>query len=185
MEIWIANREIAAGMCPRFDGHSSAAIIRITTWNEWIPLKHPEEFRDEIRLAFSDCTDVEWATMAKKVFLFENDDDDCVGVETPVPPPITNQQARLLVEFIERNKDVDVMVVHCDAGFSRSPAVGMFIAELLGLKDEHNRIAALAGVGHFAPNPTVLERLRNVSGLRSEKQKELNKLFGGTSDENN
>lgn len=40
-------------------------------------------------------------------------------------------RAKKLIEFIEKNKDRD-FAVHCDAGISRSPAVGMFISEKYG-----------------------------------------------------
>jgi hypothetical protein len=40
--------------------------------------------------------------------------------------------ARAIVEFVARWADVDRIVVHCVGGVSRSPAVALAIAELLG-----------------------------------------------------
>ena len=38
-------------------------------------------------------------------------------------------QAEQIIEFVERNKDRDEIVVHCLAGISRSAAIAKFIAE--------------------------------------------------------
>lgn len=41
-------------------------------------------------------------------------------------------QARAIIEFVNRWKAVDRIVVHCVGGVSRSPAVALAVAELLG-----------------------------------------------------
>jgi len=42
-------------------------------------------------------------------------------------------QAKQIVDFIEANKNVDTLLIHCFAGFSRSRAVGVFAREYLGI----------------------------------------------------
>lgn len=44
----------------------------------------------------------------------------------------TDEQAKDLYEFIKRNKDKSMAIIHCGAGISRSGAVGTFIHDLYG-----------------------------------------------------
>ena len=46
---------------------------------------------------------------------------------------MTHGQAKQIVDFIEANKNVDTLLIHCFAGFSRSRAVGVFAREYLGI----------------------------------------------------
>lgn len=46
---------------------------------------------------------------------------------------MTPEQAKQIVDFIEANKNVDTLLIHCFAGFSRSRAVGVFTREYLGI----------------------------------------------------
>lgn len=49
---------------------------------------------------------------------------------------LTEAQAAEIVSFVRRiRNEADVLLVHCVAGVSRSPAVGMAIAEALGIED--------------------------------------------------
>jgi len=41
-------------------------------------------------------------------------------------------QAEEIIQFAERNKDVDFIAIHCHAGISRSSAVGKFVLEHFG-----------------------------------------------------
>lgn len=66
----------------------------------------------------------------------------------------SREQAEEVISFIDRNKDVETLLVHCYGGQSRSLAIGIFAAEMTGLGDEtyftHGR----------NPNRLVLEMLR-------------------------
>jgi len=42
------------------------------------------------------------------------------------------EQATAIIEFLDRWPDVDRIVIHCNAGLSRSPGVALAIAELRG-----------------------------------------------------
>ena len=44
----------------------------------------------------------------------------------------SEEQALEIIEFIERNKSVETLLVHCYGGESRSRAVGAFALEMLG-----------------------------------------------------
>lgn len=84
------------------------------------------------------------------------------------------EQARQIIEFVNKiNKkdDDEYLVVHCDAGISRSGAVGTFINDYLGLdykqfKDMNRGIR---------PNQYILDVLQNVSGIKLSEQ---NSAFG-------
>lgn len=45
--------------------------------------------------------------------------------------PMTNNQAKEIMEFFEKNVDKPRCVVHCEAGISRSPAVAIALSELV------------------------------------------------------
>ncbi len=46
--------------------------------------------------------------------------------------PFTREHAREIIDFIERNRGVDTLLVHCYAGQSRSRAVAAFAVKMLG-----------------------------------------------------
>ena len=48
------------------------------------------------------------------------------------------EHAKQIIAFLEEVKDVHTVVVHCDAGVSRSSAVSKFIAERYGLYFDEN-----------------------------------------------
>ena len=60
-------------------------------------------------------------------------------------------QAKQIIEFINRHKDVDTLLIHCFAGVSRSRAVGMFAREMLGIQPTNE-----ADYNHY-----VYEMLKN------------------------
>lgn len=83
----------------------------------------------------------------------------------------TEDQAKEIVQFVEKNKDRTNWLVHCDAGVSRSGAVGTWIYEKLnnlrGLPVEQVRLYN----GNFRlenpqiqPNPYILRLMRKVGG---------------------
>ena len=77
-------------------------------------------------------------------------------------------QAQAIVNFIEKARDSKLLgglVVHCDAGISRSGATGTFAIDLLGL--DYERFSA----DHpwLRPNYHILSLLNKASGLRGKE----------------
>ena len=72
-----------------------------------------KDYRNVLNLEFDDATDEENERRVKfgqsELLLF------------------TVEQAKRVIEFIEKNKNVETLFVHCLAGRSRSGAVGLFI----------------------------------------------------------
>ena len=63
----------------------------------------------------------------------------------------------------DRSPDPGLLICHCDAGISRSGAVGLFACELLGLDEGRFR----ARNRNIMPNPHVVRILREQHALRS------------------
>lgn len=77
-------------------------------------------------------------------------------IDRPVDGAVlfSDEQADEIISFIEQNRDVETLLIHCYGGQSRSLAIGIFAAEITGLGDEsyftHGR----------NPNGHVLDTLR-------------------------
>lgn len=84
------------------------------------------------------------------------------------PYVFTIGHAKELYEFIKRNKDKSMAILHCGAGISRSGAIGTFIFDLYGNGDyeEFKRKNS-----QIYPNHHILRLLNNVH----EQQKRYNK----------
>lgn len=74
---------------------------------------------------------------------------------------ISENQAKQILTFIERNKDKIIngkCVIHCTAGVSRSGAVGTFINDYFSFdKEQFNYFNP-----NIVPNPTVLTELNKL-----------------------
>ena len=57
---------------------------------------------------------------------------ECIRKKAPTSGFFTEHKAKRMYEFIERNKEKSLAVLHCGAGISRSGAVGQFIWENYG-----------------------------------------------------
>lgn len=69
---------------------------------------------------------------------------------------ITIQQAEAIRDFVLQYKDeIDVLIVHCTGGVSRSPAVAAGIVAGLGRDD-----SCIWNCGRYQPNPRVYEWVR-------------------------
>lgn len=69
----------------------------------------------------------------------------------------TKKQADKIIDFLDKNKDKKLAVIHCAAGVSRSGAVGQFINDYFGgdyFKFKQNN-------PHIHPNPHVSRLLNN------------------------
>jgi len=77
--------------------------------------------------------------------------------------------AQKILDFVKvvNDEPIGTLVVHCDAGISRSGAVGLFISRLLGLDEKEfrktNRI--------IHPNNYVYGVLTEVSGMNKDYEK--------------
>jgi len=75
----------------------------------------------------------------------------------------TKNKAQKIIEFIDvchRVPEEMTLFVHCDAGVSRSGAVGIFAIQYLRLQDED-----LESLSPLHPNNHVLTTLKRVAGL--------------------
>ena len=79
-------------------------------------------WKDSIKLVFDDVTEPQ-----EKVLLLNFDE----GHEQFITTPFDDVMAYELTDFIIANEGTS-FIVHCDAGFSRSVAVGSFMASFYG-----------------------------------------------------
>ena len=71
----------------------------------------------------------------------------------------TRNQAIQIIDFIEKNKNVETFYVHCLAGSSRSGAVGTFINDIYGSQTFHQFLESNPFV---RPNYYILALLRRI-----------------------
>lgn len=160
MKIVVVSHKQAAALHPQMDGKT--VMIRITSY-QFRPLVFGDLYAAVHEQRFLDVED-------HHAHMYEQDQFDA-------PITITTAQAEAIVAFIREHANADQLVVHCDAGFSRSPAIALAAADILGLEAEDLRDAIARRV--FAPNSTVYLRLTEAAGLRKKRQEELNAVFGG------
>lgn len=77
----------------------------------------------------------------------------------------STQHASRIIEFLESNKHVDTLMIHCAAGISRSGAVGRVALEYL----QGNRESFKINNGQINPNPRV-ERMLNEAWHKRKNQ---------------
>jgi predicted protein tyrosine phosphatase len=86
----------------------------------------------------------------------------------------STEQAKLVIGFLttcDQDDETDcVLVVHCDAGISRSGAVGTFAVDFLRL----NYQEFTKGNPYLRPNYFVLRVLRNMAGMTPATVADLN-----------
>jgi len=74
----------------------------------------------------------------------------------------SNEHAKQIIEFVDKMKDQIVyFVINCEAGISRSGAVGTWLCDYWGLNYEQFRL----NHRHIMPNGYVLRVLRRVSDM--------------------
>lgn len=71
----------------------------------------------------------------------------------------TREQGQQIIDFVEKNKDVDIIYVHCLAGQSRSGAVGLFINDIWG---EQNYYDFAQSNPTIKPNFFIVALLRRI-----------------------
>ncbi len=89
--------------------------------------------------------------------------DDIVK-EVPGAVMFDKDMAEDIIDFIQRNEDVETLLIHCYGGQSRSMAVGAFASKLLGKSDRRFFTEA-------NPNKVVYETLERVWQARGSCKK--------------
>ncbi|MGC8541725.1 MAG: hypothetical protein ACP5QA_14000 [Phycisphaerae bacterium] len=100
--------------------------VRITSAYVVISIRDPGKPRPKIK---------KQAGLREVLYLAFNDAEPSVLLELPPEMKIiTTAQADTICNFVHRHKaDVGSIVVHCEQGMSRSPAVAAAISDALGL----------------------------------------------------
>ena len=98
-------------------------------------------------------------------------DDIDSGTEVHGEIPMMKSDAKHIVDGIEHNINrIQQIIVHCDAGYSRSPAVAAAIAKAFGVDDEEY----FSG-GRYCPNRhvyrTMLNEFAEVAFCKKQKEK--------------
>lgn len=108
------------------------------------------ECDDILTLIFEDWTEEDRKKLPPDRILFDED------------------MARQVISFLDRikNKEIKTLYIHCDAGVSRSGAVGIFACRYLGMDEKEFR-----KYNFINPNTLVYDLLYKVSGLRSDYKK--------------
>jgi len=78
------------------------------------------------------------------------------------PNLFTKFKAKKLYEFIKRNKDKNLAILHCAAGISRSGAVGTFIYDLYG-RDTMTYEEFRRKNPRIQPNSYILNTLHEIA----------------------
>lgn len=165
MEFRIMSHRDATLYSPKNEGFASAAIIRITSMTEFLPLWYRHEFSDVLELFFDDVTE---ETLVQLIHQGNNKHNLVM---------FNQGHAEKIVEFFNVHKtSCDAFVVHCDAGVSRSAAVAMSLAKYSGHIDAYTRI--ITNVPAYCPNPHVRQVMADEMGVSVEQQQLYNNLFG-------
>ena len=161
MKFRVLSHHAATKYNPRLHGHGSAVMIRITSMPDFMPLLHGPEFKDVLHLRFDDTT-------LQAVNMLPQDQTDNIVL-------FDEHHGKLILDFYAHWKDhVDVIVVHCDAGISRSSAVAISLAEYGNHQDELDRMTS----GHeYWPNPHVWTTIRHLTGWDKQRQDDFEELF--------
>jgi predicted protein tyrosine phosphatase len=106
--------------------------------------KQKEHFKQNhsnvLRMYFDDCSDVVARSNGYSTIPFNRSHGDA------------------LIDFIQRNKDAKVCIVHCTAGISRSGAVGTFINDFM----EQDYYEFLQDNPHILHNSHILSMLNKI-----------------------
>jgi predicted protein tyrosine phosphatase len=82
----------------------------------------------------------------------------------------TKEDAKRVITFLDSNKHIESLLIHCAAGISRSGAVGQFALDYLKGDKEYFRI----NNSQILPNAKVLQLLNAEYGFRNSKTQRFN-----------
>lgn len=150
MKIVALNREEASDYRPTGDSEVCISVTDPGTRRAALSA----DFDYILRLSFVDLDWYYWANLEKR------------GKEPPEDiQPMTDDQAAEVAEFIQEHTDADALVVHCEAGVSRSVGIARAAEEIIrGLTprksfekhfigNEYVRRKVLRAAGHDVPHP--------------------------------
>jgi len=137
-ELFVYSRDALARVAPHEVPHVIVSITSSPDDRARFPV--PPTCRGVLRIAFADLLPSE-VDEATRHLLF------------------TRAHAARIWEFLAEHRDVERIVVHCDAGHSRSPAVAAAIASSFG-EDPAPYLA------RYSPNPYVLALMNDTAPSR-------------------
>lgn len=84
-------------------------------------------------------------------------------------PTFNVKMAQQIIQFLNKlkEKDIKLLIIHCDAGVSRSGAVGIFACRYLGMDEKEFRKEHR----FIGPNTLIYDLLIKESGMRDDYQK--------------
>jgi len=88
----------------------------------------------------------------------------------------SKKDAKIIINFIKKHKDSMeelTLIIHCNAGVSRSGAIGWFACNLLGL----DRNKFLQQNRTLYPNKYILQILESLSGIKPTSEDEYKNCF--------
>jgi predicted protein tyrosine phosphatase len=88
----------------------------------------------------------------------------------------SKKDAKLIIDFIKKHKDSKkdlTLITHCQAGVSRSGAVGWFACNFLGI----DKTTFLQTNRTLFPNKYILQILESLSGINPTSKEEYEKHF--------
>lgn len=91
--------------------------------------------------------------------LFFDDVTEDIQLNWGVAKAFTKEQGKIIIDFLNKMKDRDTLIVHCHAGISRSGAVGQFAADFYGIDYKEFRNTN----PHIHPNTAVTRILRDLN----------------------
>lgn len=143
MNILVLNRYTAEDICAKAE--AKHIVISIYSTDGTPAIIKPNKNR--LSLLYTAFDDVE-----EKEILYGN----------YVCTPITENQAKKIWEFVKEYKDkVSLIIVHCDGGICRSPAVAQAIGEYLSI--EENLLFFNKEI--FIPNKKVYQIMKETQPI--------------------
>jgi len=163
MKIRVHSHEGAATLHPRRYGADRAAMIRMTTMPSFVPLVFPSAYVATVEVRYADVTPETW----EHIYPEEHDLIEAQRKAGHAMWVMTDAHAQEIAAFLYLIKDqIDLLVVHCDAGISRSSAVATAAAEMFGLDTELERLQSNK---RYSPNQYVLSMVRKHISLGAQR----------------
>lgn len=124
---------------------SNAIMIRIADVDkDFKPLRDKSRYIDVLPIHFNDI----------------NEGDDYWGLSDKEKADMvlfSSMHVKVIYDFVDKYADAEQIVVHCNAGVSRSSAVAMGIAKHV---NDEKTYAELKQIKRYLPNPRVLALMR-------------------------
>lgn len=156
MIVYVLSRDGAVKYC-RQKHSKPMAIISIATpgveYDDYPFVSEENQITEILNLSFCDAD--------------RPDTPDVYGTIVHIADMMTDEDAKKVVEFTERNKDKPI-IVHCDAGISRSAGVGAAI-----MLNYNGNDAAIFDSRWFAPNMWCYYKVLKAFGYDYSRDGEI------------